>query len=67
MAAHERFSGVRRRVFSKKHVGLMSRLSLLLSLLGPASAIDPAYAVNITVYHVNQATFGAAPVNMDTG
>ena len=35
--------------------------------LGTVVAIDPAHAVNITVYHVNQATFGAAPVNMDTG
>jgi hypothetical protein len=31
------------------------------------SAIDPAYAVNITIYHVNAATYGAAPVNMNTG
>ena len=27
-------------------------------------AIDPAFAKQIVVYHVNQATYGAAPVNM---
>ena len=27
-------------------------------------AINPAFAEKIVVYHVNQATYGAAPVNM---
>ena len=32
-----------------------------------ALSIDPRYAKNITVYHVNELRFGAIPVNMDTG
>ena len=39
----------------------------LLLLLVVARATTPKNAVNITVYHINQPTFGAAPVNMDTG
>ena len=36
-------------------------------LLQPAAAaIDPAHALNITVYHVNEKSFGAVPVNMNT-
>jgi hypothetical protein len=31
-----------------------------------APRIDPAYAVNITVYHVNEHSFGAVPINMNT-
>jgi len=30
-------------------------------------AIDPNYAINITVYHVNEKKFGPIPRNMDTG
>ena len=30
-------------------------------------SIDPGYAKNITVYHVNEHKYGAIPVNMDTG
>ena len=30
-------------------------------------SIDRKFAKNITVFHINQDTFGAAPVNMDTG
>jgi len=30
------------------------------------ASIDPRYAGNITVYHVNPASYGAAPINMDT-
>ena len=29
--------------------------------------IDPRYLGNITVYHVNPASYGSAPVNMNTG
>lgn len=29
--------------------------------------VDPAFAQNITVYHVNSKSAGAVPVNMDTG
>lgn len=32
-----------------------------------AIAIDPAHALNITVYHVNPKHLGAKPINMDTG
>lgn len=32
-----------------------------------AAAIDPKYATNITVFHVNEHKFGAIPVNMNTG
>ena len=31
-----------------------------------ALAIDPRYATNLTVYHVNEHKFGAVPVNMNT-
>lgn len=40
---------------------------VLWALLGPATAIDPLYAMNITVYHVNPKPYGAKPINMDTG
>lgn len=36
-------------------------------LLQRSLAIDPNYAKNITIYHVNEHKFGAIPVNMDTG
>jgi hypothetical protein len=36
-------------------------------LIGVVAAIDPSKSEKVVVYHVNQATFGAAPVNMDTG
>ena len=40
-------------------------------LLQPVAAlatygVDPAYAANITVYHVNEHSFGAVPINMNT-
>ena len=45
----------------------MLRLSVLLSAASAtALKIDPAYAKNITVYHVNPHKYGAVPVNMDT-
>eukprot|EP00658_Telonema_sp_P-2_P048187 TRINITY_DN3666_c0_g2_i3.p1 TRINITY_DN3666_c0_g2~~TRINITY_DN3666_c0_g2_i3.p1 ORF type:complete len:185 (-),score=41.19 TRINITY_DN3666_c0_g2_i3:674-1228(-) len=44
----------------------LSMVTLVL-LLQLSMAIDPVHRTNITVYHVNQATYGAAPVNMDTG
>jgi hypothetical protein len=48
----------------------MLLLLLLLFSLMPATtmvaAIDPAYARNITVYHVNPASEGPYPVNMNT-
>jgi hypothetical protein len=31
-----------------------------------AHGIDPAHAANITVYHVNEHSFGAVPINMNT-
>lgn len=40
---------------------------ICLLLLRLSSAIDPKYAKNITVFHVNEHKFGAIPVNMDTG
>jgi len=40
---------------------------LFVLLFSVAHAATPRNSVNITVYHINQATFGAAPVNMDTG
>jgi len=45
-------------------------LAAALAVLGDPSlpiGIDPKYAQNITVYHVNPHKFGAIPVNMDTG
>ena len=44
---------------------------LLLPLLGYAAAlaqpIDPAHSSKIEIYHVNPSTYGAAPLNMNTG
>ena len=31
------------------------------------AAIDPAFAKNLTVYHINELSFGAVPLNMDVG
>jgi hypothetical protein len=31
------------------------------------AAIDPAFATNITVYHINPISMGAVPLNMDVG
>ena len=43
-------------------------LSFLLSSASLAAPrIDPRFAQNITVYHVNPAKDGAIPLNMDTG
>ena len=39
---------------------------LLQSNAALAAAIDPAHAANITVYHVNEHSFGAVPINMNT-
>ena len=38
----------------------------LAALAIAARGIDPAHALNITVYHVNEHSFGAVPVNMNT-
>lgn len=35
--------------------------------MGGAASIDPKYAKNITIYHVNPHQLGAKPVNMDSG
>jgi len=40
---------------------------LLVSAASLVRGIDPAHAVNITVYHVNPKRYGANPINMDTG
>ena len=40
-------------------------LTLLFTVALPA--LDPRHAKNITVFHVNEHSFGAVPVNMDTG
>ena len=42
---------------------------ILLLCLAPSSlaaSIDPAHARNITIYHVNEKNYSAAPVNMNT-
>jgi hypothetical protein len=40
---------------------------LLVLVLAPfVAAIDPAFARNITVYHVNPVSFGPYPINMNT-
>lgn len=44
---------------------LFSLQGFLLSAL--SAAIDPRYATNITVFHVNEHKYGAIPLNMDTG
>ncbi len=50
---------------------LLRACCLVLLVLAPPSlkfvaAIDPAYARNITVYHVNPVSFGPYPINMNT-
>jgi hypothetical protein len=40
---------------------------IIAALLGLVQSMDPSKVEELTVYHVNQATFGVAPVNMDTG
>lgn len=44
----------------------MLALCVLAAMLCCGSAIDPRYAMNITVYHVNPDTYPAAPTNMNT-
>jgi len=39
---------------------------MLAALLSSLPALDPRFATNITVFHVNEHSFGAIPVNMDT-
>lgn len=46
--------------------GPVLELSSMLIVLVALPAIDPMYATNITVYHVNEHKFGAIPVNMDS-
>jgi len=41
--------------------------AMLSASASAAPHIDPAFAQNITVYHVNPKSAGAIPVNMDTG
>jgi len=41
-------------------------LSAFLLHIVSTYGVDPAYAANITVYHVNEHSFGAVPVNMNT-
>ena len=40
---------------------------MLASIVAALPAVDPRYAQNITVFHVNEHRYGAVPVNMDTG
>ena len=40
---------------------------MILALLSLSPAIDPAFAKNITVFHVNEHQFGPIPLNMNTG
>jgi hypothetical protein len=44
----------------------MEALAFAAATAAAAPRIDPAYAVNITVYHVNEHSFGAVPINMNT-
>lgn len=49
----------------------MRKVVLLASIIAVLAifclALDPQYAKNITVYHVNEHKFGPIPLNMDTG
>ena len=47
-------------------VFMMEALAFAAAAAAAAPRIDPAYAVNITVYHVNEHSFGAVPINMNT-
>ena len=38
----------------------------MLTLSSIALGLNPAHSENITVYHVNSASYGAAPINMNT-
>lgn len=40
---------------------------VVLCPLGEAARVDPRYAADLTVYHLNPLSAGAVPVNMDTG
>ncbi len=51
-----------------KTAAMMALLLALASLqAAEVVAIDPAFAKNITVYHINPVSFGAVPLNMDVG
>ena len=39
---------------------------LMLLTVALGGRIDPEHAANITVYHVNEKSFGAVPINMNT-
>lgn len=45
----------------------MQPTATALALGSVALAIDPQFAQNFTVFHVNPAKYGAVPLNMDTG
>jgi hypothetical protein len=50
-----------------RSAAVMLRLLPLLPLLAaPTRAIDPAYAQNLTVFHINPREEGPYPLNMDT-
>ena len=36
-------------------------------LCSSSCGLDPKYATSLTVFHVNEATYDAAPINMNTG
>eukprot|EP01065_Artemidia_motanka_P000736 TRINITY_DN1033_c0_g1_i1.p1 TRINITY_DN1033_c0_g1~~TRINITY_DN1033_c0_g1_i1.p1 ORF type:complete len:343 (+),score=108.21 TRINITY_DN1033_c0_g1_i1:69-1097(+) len=45
----------------------MSAAAAAACLLSSVAAVDPKYAQNLTVYHLNPIAAGQIPVNMDTG
>lgn len=46
---------------------MSARFSLLAASCALVSALDPNFAVNITVFHINELKYGPKPINMDTG
>merc|ERR1719321_1296303 len=45
----------------------MARIFVISVLAHTSAQIAPDFAKNLTVYHLNPASAGAVPINMDTG
>lgn len=51
--------------FISKSVAAMTAVTVIFSSV--TTAVDPAHALNLTVFHINPIEYGPIPVNMDTG
>ncbi len=56
-------------IYNRNYIGVVDAAAAAAAAAAASAAgggIDPLYATNITVYHVNQLDFPSAPINMNT-